>query len=171
MSSFHSNMKMIEALSLWQIHNDFLPHGFRSPPPRRESQCFLGSNVIPLDPLKGSHRVREGHTHTFSITWTVCFYPLLEIILVSLADKSSMLLKMKEVKCLMPTQCAGVLSWNKLTALGMFALCVGGCEPEFDIQGPTLFLDEICELLKAVNPVQGARHQQLKSQSGSAEFK
>lgn len=49
-----------------------------------------------------------------------------------------------------PTYYAGVLSWNKLTALGMFALHVGSCEPEFHIQGPTLILDEICELLKAI---------------------
>lgn len=40
------------------------------PAPRRESQCFLGSDVISPDPSKGSHRVREGDTHTFSITWT-----------------------------------------------------------------------------------------------------
>lgn len=35
-------------------------------PPRRESQCFLGSNGIPSGPLKGSHRVREEDTHIFN---------------------------------------------------------------------------------------------------------
>jgi hypothetical protein len=49
--------------------------------------------------LLSPFRVRKGETSTFSIiSFFLCFYPLLEIILRSLPDKRIVALKMKEAK-------------------------------------------------------------------------